>query len=242
MVGTPCCAASITASPQPSLRDGSTCTQASLQRSMFGVRRRRGRGTSPRRRCPAARHARRGADATSRRRGCPGAGPGSGAAAAATASSASSICLCGTSRESTTTRGCRRPRGGQGVRRRRVDAVAHHGDPGRVDAEVGQVAGRRQRDRDVLVAAVRPRRQLRLDEPAETATSTGPPPATARGGSGAPARPPACRTPAWPGTAPRSGCRRRRRAGRGAAGRGRSARAPSPAPPTRTPSDGRRRG
>ena len=28
MVGTPCCAASMTASPQPSLRDGSTCTQA----------------------------------------------------------------------------------------------------------------------------------------------------------------------------------------------------------------------
>ena len=28
MVGTPCCAASTTASPQPSLREGSTCTQA----------------------------------------------------------------------------------------------------------------------------------------------------------------------------------------------------------------------
>ena len=38
-----------------------------------------------------------------------------------------------------------------------------------VDAEVGQVPRRRQRHRDVLVAAVQPRRQPGLDEPAEAA-------------------------------------------------------------------------
>ena len=37
MVGTPCWAASMTASPQPSLRDGSTCTQLRCSTCMFGV-------------------------------------------------------------------------------------------------------------------------------------------------------------------------------------------------------------
>ncbi len=55
--------------------------------------------------------------------------------------------------------GRRRPLRGKGVGRRLVEAVAHHGDPRGVDPEVGQVAGRRQGDGDVLVAAVHAGRQ-----------------------------------------------------------------------------------
>ena len=62
-----------------------------------------------------------------------------------------------------------RPLAGQGVRRRLIEAIAHHSHPVRVDAEVDEIAHGRQRDCDVLVVAVQTRRKPRLHEPAEPA-------------------------------------------------------------------------
>ena len=58
------------------------------------------------------------------------------------------------------------------VRRGFVKAVADHRDPGRVDPEVGEITRRGQRDRDVLIVAVQPRRESRFDEPAEPGQET----------------------------------------------------------------------
>ncbi len=85
------------------------------------------------------------------------------------ASSASSICLCGTNRDNTAMRGVADRGGGQGGRRRLVESVAHHCDSPGLHTERCQVARRRKRNGDVLVAAVHPGRQLRLDEPTDPA-------------------------------------------------------------------------
>ncbi len=50
--------------------------------------------------------------------------------------------------------------------RDRVGAVAHHGDPIPLDAQVGEFVGRRQRHRQVLTVAVHARRQPGFDPPA----------------------------------------------------------------------------
>ena len=151
MVGTACWAASMTAKPQPSLRDGSTCTQDCCSTwCLVGVvdvtvKSHRVRDAQP------LRMRRPGARTTSRRRRRRDAGRVSSARSWATASSASSICLCGTSRDNTSHPRCRSPAASQRRRRRLVETVAHHGDSTGVDTEVDQVAGRRQRHRHVLV-------------------------------------------------------------------------------------------
>ena len=64
---------------------------------------------------------------------------------------------------------CGRARAGQRLRRRLVKTVAHHRDPLVVDPERDQITRRRQRHRHVLIAPVHPRRQRRLDKPAQPA-------------------------------------------------------------------------
>ena len=169
MVGTPCWAASTTARPQPSLRDGSTCTQelcstwclvtsstwpwkvtASEMPSRCDVV---DEPLSP----PAA------ADDVEVQARYPGpqlarpppAHPRSACAApAATAPPLAVAAARGPDND---------------LRRRLVETVAHHRDPLVVHAERDQIAGRRQRHRQVLIAPVHPRRQRRLDKPAEPA-------------------------------------------------------------------------
>ncbi len=62
-----------------------------------------------------------------------------------------------------------RPRLGQGVGRRFVQPVADHRDAIAGHPELDEVARGRQRHRHVLVVAVQPRRQRRLDEPPDPA-------------------------------------------------------------------------
>ena len=207
MVGTPCWAASMTASPQPSLRDGSTCTQLRCSTWCLVVvvdvaveRHRIGDAEQLRR-------ARRAARPTSRRRGRRGAGRASaGRSRGDRVERVLDLLVRHQPRQHRHPRR-RRPRRGQGLRGRLVEAVAHHRDAVGVHAEVGEIARRRQRHRHVLVAPVQPRRQRATRRTSRSGSSPGRPPATARGGSGAPARRRVGRTPAAPGTAARSGCR-----------------------------------
>ena len=211
MVGTPCWAASTTARPQPSLRDGSTCTHEPCSTWCLVTS-----STWPWK-VTASEMPSRCAWSTSRCRHQP--------------SPTTSRCRSGIRGPQLRDRvqrildllvrhqprqhhhpRCGRPRAGQRLRRRLVETVAHHRDPLVVHTERDQIARRRQRHRHVLVAPVQPRRQRRLDEPAD--------PAEHRPGH----RPllavavvhqhhrPVGRRSAGPGTASRSGCRRPRRA------------------------------
>ena len=173
-VGTPCCAASMTARPHPSLRDGSTCTQLLLQHLMFrpvidvtvkgdGVGDARAA-----RRVSTSRCSHHPPPMMSRCRS------GTRGSSTATASNTSSICLCGTNRDSTATRGdvdrCAvKVSGGASSRPLRTIAMWSA-----FNAELDQFPCRRQRHGDVLVAPMQPRRQPRLDEPAEPARCSRP--------------------------------------------------------------------